>query len=196
VAGSSHARGPGVRLRAPRFTYPRVLFAMVLATAGALLIVYEFQLRVLEVAVAAWVNRLVLGGIVTTGWSDGEPSVTFGSPKVGYTVIVTVECAIALYLAALLWIGATLALIPRLSLWQVLVSTMGAVAGMILLNQVLLFVLEMSLWNGGLAVFEWMHSLVGSLLMLFGLATCLFVFFRVAVSKTRVGRHRRTRWGN
>lgn len=161
----------------------RITAAATIATTGIVLVlVFEQSLRGLEVKLAALINQLLTGGTVTTGFANGEPSFIFGSARTGYLVNVTLECSVALYLAVVIAMGSSMLLFPRLRLTRVLLAMTAAAAGVILLNQLRLLLLELALLHGGRAVFEWMHSLVGSTLMLVGLGVCLLIFFRMAVA--------------
>lgn len=192
VPDSAPVRGRVHRRRGT--TVPRLVLAALLAVGAVLLVVFERSARVLEVLLASTANRLLLRDIVTTGTADGQPFFVFGSPSIGHAIVVTVECAVALYLAVLLVIGAALVLIRRLPVSRVLSATAIAALGMVLLNQTRLLLLEVALRSGGKPVFEWVHSLVGSTMMLLGLCACLFFYFRIAVagSPARLVRHSRS----
>jgi exosortase/archaeosortase family protein len=166
----------------------RVLIGVLFFAAGALAIASELTVRHGEV----WLSRHVLGALTgATTIAEGvgsTPTIMFTfDDQHWYAMRVTVECAIAFYVGGVLFFTGLLALIPRLNVLRLLLAAAASIAGLVALNQVRLLMLEFVFSHFGRDAFDWAHSLVGSFLMLFGIAGCLLLFFQLAVKHRHRG---------
>ncbi|WAA65637.1 exosortase R [Microbacterium oxydans] len=159
----------------------RVLIALAMVAFGLYVMISERSIRLFETDLASQIFPIVFADEALRATSQGEPAVAFGVGDTWWALRVTIECAIALYLGPVIMVGGLLTAIPRMGLLRVFTATTIAVAALLLLNQVRLLMLGFVLGTYGRGAFEWAHSLAGSFLMLFGLAGCLFLFFRVVI---------------
>lgn len=159
----------------------RIVIALAMVALGVFVMLSERSVRMLETDLAAQILPLVFADEAIRGTSDGEPAVAFGVGATWWALRVTIECAIALYVGPIIMLGGLLTAIPRMSLVRVFSATAIAAAALVVLNQMRLLMLGFVLGQYGKGAFEWAHSLAGSFLMMFGLAGCLFLFFRVVI---------------
>lgn len=159
----------------------RIIIALAMIALGIYVMLSERSIRMMETDLASQIFPHVFADEAIRGTSAGEPAVAFGVDATWWALRVTVECAIAFYIGPVIMLGGLLSAIPRMGLVRVFSATAIVVAALVLLNQVRLLMLGFVLGTYGRGAFEWAHSLAGSFLMLFGLAGCLFLFFRLVI---------------
>jgi exosortase/archaeosortase family protein len=172
---TSRARFGGVR-RAAHATIGVAYLA-----AGVLLIAFEHPARGVETHILAWVLGHTISNNAVASTMYGDPSVAFGIDDHWYALRVTAECSIAFYAGAVLLLAGLLTMIPRLNPLRILVAALVSAVALVALNQVRMVMLAIVFSSFGDDAFEWAHSLGGSFLMIFGLAGCLFLFFRLVI---------------
>jgi len=174
--------------RTPRTV--RVLTSLVLVAGAVALVAGEHIGRQVESSIARWLLHALTGATVLPAGASTVPAVVFQSGDLQWNVLeITVECAVAYVLAALVMLGAALALVPRFGPLRVVLATAVGAALLVLVNQVRIVLLALVLAHGGVGPFEWAHSFAGSVVSLFGLAATLFVVFLIVI---RPGTGRRT----
>ncbi|RKR74705.1 exosortase R [Frondihabitans australicus] len=160
----------------------RLLAAAAFVAGGAALIYFEFDFRRLETVINAFLMRSTFASSAISLILPGnDPSILYTYLGRGFVLRVTEECSIALYIGPIAIFGGLLTLVRRLRLRRIALATGIALVGMALLNQFRILALGFVFGTWGHDAFEWAHSLGGSFLMLFGLAACLAVFFRIVV---------------
>lgn len=171
------------QLSAWRFT--RYLLAAVIAAAGVLAVLNEHAFREVEMQIASRIIPVLLSTEAIGSVFQGDPAIAFEAGGPWFALVITIECSIALYLGPLLVLAAGFIAMPRMNFARIAIATVVSFAGMVLLNQARFVMLASALSLGGRESFEWMHSLVGSTMMLIGIAGCLTLFFRVVVVGSR-----------
>jgi exosortase/archaeosortase family protein len=160
----------------------RPLTSLVLVAVAVLLVAGEHIGRQVESSIARWVLHALTGATVLPSGASTVPAVAFTSGALQWNVLeITVECAVAYTLAALVLLGAALALVPRFGAARVVLATTVGAALLVLVNQVRIVMLALVLAHGGVGPFEWAHSFAGSVVSLSGLAGTLFVVFAIVI---------------
>jgi exosortase/archaeosortase family protein len=162
----------------------RLLLAMATIAAGIVVMANERTFRSIESEIGAHLFSLVMGDAVAATTGD-DPSIAFELGGHWYALRVTIECSIALYLGPLMMLGGALLATPRMGVIRIALATLTSVTTMAALNQARFLMLGYALGSGDRARFDWMHSLVGSSMMLLGIALSLTLFFRVVVVGSR-----------
>jgi exosortase/archaeosortase family protein len=174
--GTSPAAGSG-RLRFPWWRLPFVAALLALAVVLAL---YEAKVRYVEAQIAAWVAGRTITGQTAVLMSGGSPAFAFNVDHHWFGIRLTVECSIALYLAALAVLSAVFLLLPKTVAARVFLAAAISAVGLVVLNQVRLLMLAFALGRISQDAFAWAHSFAGSVLMLIGVVLCLLLFLRLS----------------
>lgn len=163
----------------------RWALAALLLAAGVGLIIIEHSARTIEALVASKLAPLLFANDAIPAVSNGNPAFAIGYGEHWYAFVITAECSIAFYLGAILVVSAAIALLPRIRATRLLTATLIAMVLMTALNQVRFLGLAIIRAELGAEAFNWAHTLGGSILMLFGLGGCLFLFLMYVVRPSR-----------
>lgn len=163
----------------------RWALAVILATLGVLAILFERAARSVEVILASDILPLVFASGATPAITDGEPSIAFGYGEHWYAIRITAECSIAFYAGAIAIAGAAIVLVPKIRIVRVLPAVLISMAVMVALNQVRFVGLTYALGAHGIEVFDWAHTIGGSILMMAGITGCIFFFLMYVVRPSR-----------
>ncbi|WP_025159059.1 exosortase R [Leifsonia aquatica] len=179
------ARGAAQDKHDKQGRYIRILIALLLAGLGGSLIAIERASRGIEVIVSTWLLPLLFAGDAVPARTRGNPSVAFETGGHWYALIITPECSIGFYVAAIVFLGAALTLVQRFRLSRIFLAVGISALGLVLLNQVRIAGLAFLLSHYGHDAFDWAHSIGGSFLMMAGLTGCLALLFVLVVRGSR-----------
>lgn len=179
------ARGAAQDKHDRQSRYVRILVALLLAGLGGTLIAVERASRGIEAMVCTWLVPFLFADDTAPARTGGNPAIAFESGGHWYALIITPECSIAFYIAAIVFLGAALALVPRLRLSRVFLAVGISALGLFVLNQFRTASLAFLLSNYGPDAFDWAHTVGGSFLMMAGLTGCLALFFILVVRGSR-----------
>lgn len=164
----------------------RVLLALVLVAAGVVCFLEERQLRFAETELLAWI--MSAGGLAefaASSVNNGIPAMTFQANDTWISLRVIPQCAIAMYLGAVLLLSAILILVPRVRPIRLLAALAVSGLGLILLNQIRLTVIAVMYAEGGREAFTWAHGPIGSAIMMVGVAGSLALFFILCIRRAK-----------
>lgn len=156
------------------------LTALALFAAGALVMLNEHVVREFEGRLIVFVAHDLLGGEATFAWSEGNPGVAFPAENGWVLTVITIQCAIALYLGPIAFLAGILALRRGVRLTKVLLSAAAGIVGMMVLNLVRLSLMMFAWGTWGIEAFRWFHGPVGTIMMLVGMAGALLLMTIVA----------------
>ncbi|WP_313540656.1 exosortase R [Leifsonia aquatica] len=159
------------------------LTAVALIAAGALLMLNEGVVRDLEAHVLVRIANDLFGSEAVLAYRDGNPGVAFPVGSDWVLVVITIQCAVALYLGPIAFLAGILALRRGVRLHRVLLSAAAGIAGMMLLNLLRLGLLIFAWSTWGIEAFRWFHGPVGTILMLVGMAAALILMTVVAFKR-------------
>lgn len=163
-----------------RRSYPeRGTVAAALIIGATAIFLWSAQCRSVEGHLFAYLAQLVFGQSQISN-SLTDPVIVIQSGLKAFGLRLTYECSIAPFIGAILLLGSLGALLKRIPLRQVLIALLASSAGLLVLNQFRLLLVAWAMKDLGRGGFEWMHSLVGSFIMVFGLAACLTAYFLIA----------------
>lgn len=169
---------------------PRVVLALALLVLGVLVVANERSFTALEARLGTHLIQAAFADQAVTATTRGDPSIAFAVGADWWALRVTTECAIALYIGPLLAFAGLFVAFPSISLVRTAWALVVAGVTLVLLNQARLVGLGYVFAEWGLNAYDWAHSLVGSFLMIFGVAGCLTLFFFAVIRPSRRGRSR------
>jgi len=159
------------------------LTALALFAAGALVMLNESVVRAFEARTMVTIAHDILGSEAVLAWKDGNPSIAFPAGDSWVLAVVTIQCAIALYLGPIAFLAGVLALRRGVKLHRVLLAAAAGIVGMMLLSLLRLGLLIYAWSTWGIEAFRWIHGPVGTILMLVGMAAALIVMTVVAFKR-------------
>lgn len=170
---------PGVPLR----RIVAWLTAIALVAAGVLLMLNESVVRDVEARLLVTIANDLFGSDAALAYRDGNPGVAFPAGSNWVLVVITIQCAVALYLGPIAFLAGVLALRRGVRLHRVLLSATAGIIGMMLLNLLRLGLLIFAWSTWGIEAFRWVHGPVGTVLMLVGMAAALILMTIVAFKR-------------
>ncbi|MFJ3393723.1 exosortase R [Leifsonia aquatica] len=170
---------PGVPLR----RIVAWLTAIALVTIGALLMLNEGVVRDVEAHLLVRIANDLFGSEAVLAYRDGNPGVAFPVGSDWVLIVITIQCAVALYLGPIAFLAGVLALRRGVRLHRVLLSATAGIIGMMLLNLLRLGLLIFAWSTWGIEAFRWVHGPVGTVLMLVGMAAALILMTIVAFKR-------------
>ncbi|GAA0430347.1 exosortase R [Leifsonia naganoensis] len=170
---------PGVPLR----RIVAWLTAIALVTTGVLLMLNEGVVRDVEARMLVTIANDLFGSDAVLARKDGNPGVAFPADSSWVLIVITIQCAVALYLGPIAFLAGVLALRRGVRLHRVLLSAAAGIIGMMLLNLLRLGLLIFAWSTWGIEAFRWVHGPVGTVLMLVGMAAALVLMTIVAFKR-------------
>lgn len=159
------------------------LTAIALIAVGALVMLNEGVVRDFEAHVLVTIANDLFGSDAVLARKDGNPGVAFPVGSSWVLVVITIQCAVALYLGPIAFLAGILALRRGVRLHRVLLSAAAGIVGMMLLNLLRLGLLIFAWSTWGIEAFRIFHGPVGTVLMLVGMAAALILMTVVAFKR-------------
>ncbi|MFF2050169.1 exosortase R [Leifsonia sp. NPDC058194] len=163
------------------------LTALALIAAGVLVMINEHVVREFEARTMVTIAHDLLGTEAILAWQNGNPSIAFPAGSGWVLAVITIQCAIALYLGPIAFVAGLLALRRGVRLHRVLLAAAAGIIGMMLLSLLRLGLLIYAWSNWGIEAFRWFHGPVGTILMLLGMAAALILMAVVAFKRPATG---------
>lgn len=181
---------PRYRTQTPQHRIARVVAALVgvgMIAGGVLLMVYNVQVASVDTVVSSWLTQFVgIGGVLALPesqvllWQIGTPD-TFG-------LHVSAECTSAFLVGPGAILGGLLLVTGRFGVGRVVLAFLAASVVMVAANWTRLTLIAWATANWGLANgYQWSHTVVGSLIALFGVLLGIVSAVLVLV-RNRAGR--------
>jgi len=192
-AACRHRRRPASTVRTGGLALARLAVCLGSIATAALAIKENIQFRIFEAWLAGHLMPVI--GSVRAGWVPGAPIIWFAAGPHRYLgLLVTPECTVAILMAPFL-------LCTAWNIWRQpgivrpLFALAVSVALLTLVNQLRLMTIAWLVRGMGISSgFYWGHTLVGSLITVFGVVL-VFLCYAVLLAAGRKSRIRRIRLG-
>ncbi|GIT80732.1 hypothetical protein LLS1_24010 [Leifsonia sp. LS1] len=159
------------------------LTALALVAVGVLVMLNERVVREFEAHAMVWIAHDLLGSEAVLAFRGGNPAIAFPAGDGWVLAVITVQCAIALYLGPIAILAGLLALRRGVRIHRVILAAAAGVAGMMVLSLVRIGMLMYAWGTWGIEAFRWFHGPVGTILMLVGMAGALVLMAVVAFKR-------------
>ena len=118
--------------------------------------------------------------------SPAGTAISIGAGTQAYfTMVVSTGCSVVLLMIPLVLVAALMLVTGRSTAARIIPTLVVSVGALLALNQLRFVLITVMTRQGGLAAFEWAHTVIGSVLVLAGLSAIIVFFIRV-VSRQKI----------